>query len=670
MGGQLDLAESGNMVNGGANGSPAADPSDDFGHGTHVAGIVGAATNNQAGIAALGYPSQIMALKVTDPSGDGDDTDVVDAMVWAADHGALIVNLSLALNGGYSQALQDAVDYCWSKNTLVVAAAGNDGVDYVRRYPAACDKVLAVAATSFASDNTIPPYETQASYSNTGTYVGIGAPGGDASLWNGGDLGFVPELNTIVWSTTPTYPVALTDAGITESTYGYLQGTSMASPHVAALAALYAGSKGFTQATPNAPTKIMQAIQRGADNIIGRLDGGWTPQSGYGRINALATMKGILGDFRSAAPPGGITGQVTFAGTPLSLAALTAVRSGTTRKYGASSQVDGTFRFANLPAGAYAVTCKYMGNLKSMNVTVLNGCDTPAADFDMSSGTTPANNIKVAVAPKNAILGLNATQLFKATVTGSANTAVLWSVVSGPGAIGADGKYLAPATVAPAGTTTATVQATSVADPTRSDTATVTFAPVPTTLAFNVNPVVGGNLVTGTVTLNIAALAGGTRVNLFSNKPTVASVPASVTVSGGATTATFTITTVSVAADTVVTISAATGGKTIKLTLTVKAPTLLGFLIPRNNVPGGAIATGVLTLDGAAPAAGMVVQLSSSDAAMADAPTTVEVPAGATSAAVAIRTHPVKATASVTLDATAGRQKASAGLTLTPLRGR
>jgi serine protease len=667
MGGQLDLAESRNMVNGGDNDSPT-DPSDEYGHGTHVAGIVGAAANNSVGIASLGYPAQIMALKVTDASGDGDDTDVVDAIVWAADHGALIINLSLQLNGGYSQALQDAVDYCWSKNTLVVAAAGNDGVDFVRRYPAACDKVLAVGATSFASDNTIPPYEVNASYSTYGLYVGIAAPGGDSSLWNGGEFGFVPELYTQIWSTTPTYPVTLTDGAITENTYGYLEGTSMASPHVAALAALYAGSKGYTQATADAPHKIMRAIQRGADNIAGRTDGGWTSLVGYGRINAYATLKDILGDFRTTTTPGGITGQATFAGTPVSAAALTAIRSGTTRKFGASSLIDGTFRLANLRAGTYAVTCKYQGQTKTLSVVVEAGCDTPATDFDMSTGTTTGSNITVAVTPKSAVLGLSATQLFKATVTGSANTATLWSVVSGPGTIGADGKYLAPSTVSTV--PTATVQVSSVADPSKSDTATVTFAPVPTALAFNVNPVLGGNPVTGTVTLNIAALTGGTKVNLFSNKPTVASVPANVTVAAGATTATFTITTFGVAADTVVNITATTGGKSVVKSLTVKAPTLLKFLIPRNNVPGGVTATGVLTLDGAAPAGGIVVQLSSSDAAIAGLPASVCVAGGTTSAVVPISTRPVRAPATVTLAAIAGTQKESAGLTLLPLRGR
>jgi serine protease len=667
MGGQLDLAESGNWVNGGDNDNPT-DPSDDFGHGTHVAGIVGAATNNQTGIAALGYPAQIMALKVTDPSGDGDDTDVVDAMTYAADHGALILNMSLALNGGYSQALQDAVDYCWSKNTLVVAAAGNDGVDYVRRYPAACDKVLAVAATSFASDGTIAP-EQNAYYSNTGLYVGIGAPGGnDDTIFTGGELGIQPEIYTQVWSTTPTYPVALTDSGVTQSTYGYLEGTSMASPHVAALAALYAGSKGFTQATPNAPTKIIQAIQRGADNIIGRLDGGWTPMVGYGRINALATVKGVLGDSRSGTPPGGITGQITFAGTPIINATLTAILSGKTRKFGASSQIDGTFRLANLAAGTYALTCKYMGTQKSMAVTVLNGCDTPAVDFDMSNATAGGSNVTVAVTPKTVTMGLSAGQLFKAAITGTTSTGVLWSVANGPGSIGADGKYVAPSTVSTV--PTATIQATSVADPTKSDTATVTFAPVPTTVTFNVNPVVGGNPVTGTVTLNIPALTGGTKVNLFTNKATVATVPANVTVAAGSKTVTFTITTLGVTTDTTVVISAATGGATVKQTLTVKAPALLTLMIPRNLVPGGVTANGILTLASPAPAGGITVQLSSSDGTKADPPATVTIPAGEMSSPVQISTHRVTTISSVTLGASVGGHKASADLTLLPMGGR
>jgi len=294
------------------------------------------------------------------------------------------------------------------------------------------------------------------------------------------------------------------------------------------------------------------------------------------------------------------------------------------------------------------------------------GCDTPATDFDMST-STPPSNITVAVAPKTVNIGPNAKKLFKATITGSSNTAVLWTVLNGPGTIAADGTYTAAATVSP--TATAMVQASSVADPSKSDTATVTFQPMPNNLTFSPNPVVGGNPVTATVTLNNTAPTGGVTVTLASGTTSVATVPASVTVLAGAKTATFSVTTFAVTATTSVSLSATANGQKVSKPLTVNpsVPILAGFMIPRNTVPGGAATIGILTLNGAAPAGGIVVQLSSSDPSMAALPATVSIPAGATSASVTITTHPVRTTAGVTLAAKASSNQAVADLTLLPM---
>jgi subtilisin family serine protease len=657
-GGQLDLQNSRNMLNGGDNPDPD-DPSDDYGHGTHVAGIIGAATNNSEGVAAIGYNSQIMALKVTDPSGDGDDADVIDAMVWAADHGAQIINLSLAVNGGYSQGLQDAVNYCWLKNTLVVAAAGNDGVDYVRRYPAACNKVLAVAATTFANASTIPPYETQASYSNMGLYIGIGAPSGDATFWSGGEFGFVPELNTITWSTTPTYPVALTESGLTESPYGYLYGTSMAAPHVAGLAALYAGFKGYTQATSGAPRQIIRAIQRGADNIAGRADGGWTIAVGHGRINALATMQEVLGTDRGSTPPGCITGQVTYYGTAVANASITAIKVGTTRKYLANSKEDGTYRVANVPAGDYNVTSQFFGLIKSAQITVESGCDTPATDFEMD-----ASGVTVTVTPHTATVPPGGSQQFSATVTGAANTGVLWSVVEGPGTITNDGIYQVPANTTTPGT--AEIQATSLADPTKFDLAEVTITTGLSGVTFQWNPIRGGNTVNGTVTLSGTAPAGGALVLLSSSNTNLATVPANVTVPAGSASATFPVTTFGVATTTFVDITAtyASSARTGRLQISPAAPEHITF--SPNPVRGGTPVTGTLILNGKAPTGGLVVVLGTETPTVA-APVnaTVTVPAGQGQVNFPINTFGVSTQSLGIITAEANGVRIRIGLTVT-----
>ena len=117
---------------------------DDNGHGTHVAGIAAAETDNQVGIAGISWGAQLMPVKVLDEYGDGWYSDVIAGIVYATDNGADVVNLSL---GGEesSQALQEAVDYSHAQGVLLIAATGNTGGTVL--YPAACDHVLGVGAT-------------------------------------------------------------------------------------------------------------------------------------------------------------------------------------------------------------------------------------------------------------------------------------------------------------------------------------------------------------------------------------------------------------------------------------------------------------------------------------------------------------------------------------------
>ena len=104
--------------------SPACAWQDDHGHGTHVAGIVAAATSNGVGMSSLGYPLQVIVYKVLDKDGSGSDVTISNAIVAAADAGSQVISMSLG-GAGYSQTLQSAINYAWQKNSVVVAAAGN-----------------------------------------------------------------------------------------------------------------------------------------------------------------------------------------------------------------------------------------------------------------------------------------------------------------------------------------------------------------------------------------------------------------------------------------------------------------------------------------------------------------------------------------------------------------
>jgi thermitase len=196
-----------------------SNPNDDYGHGTHVTGLIAAATNNRLGVAGLAQNIKILPLKVLDASGAGDFYTVANAIRRAADFSAQVVNLSLGGLVQYpeQQTLQSAVDYALARNALVVAAAGNcaqggAGCGYPNPmfYPAACDGVLAVAA----SDH----FDNWAPYSNYKPYVSLAAPGGltdDALLSTvpGGGYGFkygtsmatalVTGAAALVWTLQP-----------------------------------------------------------------------------------------------------------------------------------------------------------------------------------------------------------------------------------------------------------------------------------------------------------------------------------------------------------------------------------------------------------------------------------------------------------------------------------
>jgi len=180
---------------------------DDAGHGTHVAGTIAQSTNNNYGVAGIAYEASLMPLKVLGASGGGTVADIAEAIRYAADNQADVINMSLG-GAGESQLMEDAINYAHSKGVLIIAAAGNSNQNSAS-YPARYPHVVGVAALDLVG--------IKAPYSNFGAGVDIAAPGGS-------------ETGKILQETINP------ETG--ESIFEGYQGTSMAAPHVAGVAAL------------------------------------------------------------------------------------------------------------------------------------------------------------------------------------------------------------------------------------------------------------------------------------------------------------------------------------------------------------------------------------------------------------------------------------------------
>ncbi len=146
----------------------SAGTTDPNGHGTAMAGIIAARTDNAEGIAGIGYAGvKVMPVTVLDANGLGQDSDIIAGVVWAVDHGADVINMSFS-NPGFSESLQAAIDYAWANDVVVVAATGNDGSS-AATFPAGDRGVIGVSNTD-RSDTLAPS-------SNYGPDVFLAAPG-------------------------------------------------------------------------------------------------------------------------------------------------------------------------------------------------------------------------------------------------------------------------------------------------------------------------------------------------------------------------------------------------------------------------------------------------------------------------------------------------------------
>lgn len=249
-------------------------------HGTHVAGTVAAVTNNNAGVAGVAYGAKVVPVRVLGKCG-GTTADIADAIVWASggsvsgvpanQNPADVINMSLGGSGSCSSTSQSAINTARANGAAIVVAAGNDNDNVSKYNPGNCSGVITVAATGRNGG--------RAYYSNYGNLIDVAAPGGAQSFANDPE-GVLSTMNSGTGSPS-------------SDSYSYSQGTSMAAPHVAGVAAL------IKEAKPNAtPDQIETILKDTARSFPATCS-----QCGTGIVDANAAVDEALGS--GGNPPGG-----------------------------------------------------------------------------------------------------------------------------------------------------------------------------------------------------------------------------------------------------------------------------------------------------------------------------------------------------------------------------
>ena len=235
------------------------DPTDDYGHGTNVTGIIGANGNNSTGYAGVDWHCKLMILKGINNSNWGYYSWWISAIHYAVDNGAKVINMSVC-GTDVSQALQDGVNYALQNNVTIVACMGNAN-NNTPNYPAGYQGVIAVGSTDPDDTRSNPFFWSPTSGSNYNSYISVIAPGN-----------FIYGLDYLSNTNYNTY-------------WG---GTSQATPHVAGLSALL-----LAQKPARTPAQIKSIIENTAEDQVGdpvEDTPGWDQYYGWGRINANAAL--------------------------------------------------------------------------------------------------------------------------------------------------------------------------------------------------------------------------------------------------------------------------------------------------------------------------------------------------------------------------------------------
>ena len=357
---------------GGVSSTAAGAAQDTNGHGTNVAGIAAASTNDGTGFAGTGYNAKILAYRIFPPATATSDTQNADtgdeaaAISDAVTHGADVINLSLgsaqydpASGSGFDQAEHDAIEAAIAANVSVVAASGNGDSNNVALatvdFPAAYDGVISVGASSIIDNNTgswnpatgvfTGAPESVASYSNYGPNLSVVAPGGDTTLASNSSSS--DDLHWIVNDSTQTAnfaadkcrPVSLPQV------CGFkFQGTSQSTPHVAGTVALVQSALREAGKPTLGSAAMLQLIESTADNIN-------SPSQGHGRLNTLRAVASAIGAPLlnvPTPPPSSPTQFVAFAYTNVGAGLAKPAIADVTYPTGVLVSASGTFRIADI----------------------------------------------------------------------------------------------------------------------------------------------------------------------------------------------------------------------------------------------------------------------------------------------------------------------------------
>jgi serine protease len=466
--------------------------SDSSWHGTRVAGILGALSNNATGVAGLTWSGSILPVRALGKCG-GYDSDIIPAMLWSAGisvssvpdnpNAAKIINLSLGASGSCPQSYRDAISRIVARGVLIVASAGNSGGPVGT--PANCPGVAAIAGLRHAG--------TKVGFSSLGTQIVLGAPGGNCVNTSGACL----------YSIDTTSNDGATRPG--NNTYtdqaNYNIGTSFSAPIVAGIAGLMASvnsklnsaqliarlRSGATTPFPKSTDATVPDchVPSGANDVQTSECNCTTSTCGAGMANASRSVAEALRPFAvaSATPTAPASGQtVSLDGSGSFAANDRAIASYAWAVVSATGNTPILVN-ADTPGASFSAGDNGLVTLR-LTVTDNQGAQ-DSATVEVNTAASGGDNVTVTVSPSTASVAVGSgTQAFSATVTNATNTAVTWQVNgatggnSTVGTVSTSGLYTAPAAVpSPA---TVTVAAIAVADTSASGSAQVTIVPAVT----------------------------------------------------------------------------------------------------------------------------------------------------------------------------------------------